>query len=214
MSQSTKRILISATTMIFLLAACLPAQPTVNPDDVVNQVATSVALTVAAQNAQTQAAQSAVPEATNTTLPTQTEAGPASPTPILPTATAVVIPSSTSVSGGGGGGGTTVKPEYACDTIRRRPFDNTIIRPNDKFDIKWTIVNTGTKIMRAGLDLKYNNGTQMTATTRLELPEMKPGDQYAVDFDAVAPAKEGTYIMVFIVEGGLCYPYVAIIVEK
>ena len=210
MSQSTKKILFSAITMIFLLAACLPAQPTPSPDDIANQVSTSVALTVAAQNAQTQAAQSLVPEVTNTTLPTQTEAGPASPTPIIPTATAVVLPTVAS----GGGGGTVVKPQYACDSIRRRPFDNTIFHPDDEFDIKWVIVNTGTKTMQAGLDLKFNSGTQLTTTSRVELPELKPGDQYAVDFDAVAPHAEGTYVMAFVVEGGLCYPYTVIIVER
>ena len=93
-------------------------------------------------------------------------------------------------------------------------FDNTSFRPGDTFDIKWTIVNTGTKTMVAGLDLKFNSGTQMTNRTRVELPELKPGAQFAVDFDAVAPNKEGTYVMTFLVEGGLCYPYVAIIVEK
>jgi hypothetical protein len=49
---------------------------------------------------------------------------------------------------------------------------------------------------------------------RVELPELKPGDQFDVQFDAVAPSKEGTYIMTYIVEGGVCYPYVAIKVEK
>jgi hypothetical protein len=217
MSASKKNILLSAMAVFVLLSACQPAppQPTQNAIDVENQVATSVALTVAAQNAQTQAAVSPIPEATNTTLPTQTEEGVASPTPLvtltaLPTATVVVLPTSSS---GGGGGGTTQR-EYACDAIRRRPFDNTSYRPGDTFDIKWTIVNTGTKTMVAGLDLKYNSGTQMTNRTRVELPELKPGDQFAVDFDAVAPAREGTYIMTFLVEGGLCFPYVAIIVEK
>jgi len=146
-------------------------------------------------------------------LPTQTESVPATPTLLLPTETATALVLPTSVSGGGGGG-TTTKRDYACDTIRRRPLDYTIVRPKHTFDIKWTIVNTGTKTMIAGLDLHFNSGTQMTSRTRLELPEMKPGDQFAVDFDAVAPEKEGTYIMTFIVEGGLCYPYVAIVVEK
>jgi hypothetical protein len=217
MSASKRKFLLGAMAVIVLLSACQPAQPTQNPIDVENQVATSVALTVAAQNAQTQAAVSPTPEATNTTLPTQTEAGvvasvtPLATSTILPTATAIVLPA-TSVSGGGGG--TTTKREYACDTIRRRPFDNTSFRPGDNFDIKWTIVNTGTKTMVAGLDLKFSNGTQMTSRTRVELPELKPGAQFAVDFDAVAPNKEGTYIMAFLVEGGLCYPYAAIIVEK
>jgi hypothetical protein len=134
MSPLMKRFLFSALAMIFVISACAPAQPTQSPEDIENQVATSVALTVAAQNAQTQAAQSAVPPATNTTLPTQTEAVVPSPTPILPTATntAVVLPTS---SGGGGGGGTTVKPEYACNPFPRLPRDNTIFRPNDTFDI-------------------------------------------------------------------------------
>ena len=214
MSPLKNKFLACALALIVLISACQPAPPTQNPDDVTDQVATSVALTVAAQNAQTQAAASLVPPATNTTLPTQTEEGVPSPTLLptstaLPTATAIVVATSS-----GGGGGTTTKREYACDTIRRRPFDNTIFRPGDQFDIKWTIVNTGTKTMVAGLDLKYNTGTQMTSRTRVELPELKPGAQFAVDFDAVAPAKEGTYIMTFLVEGGLCYPYVAIIVEK
>ena len=214
MSPSTKQALFSIVALIFLLSACVPAQPTQRPEEVTNQVATSVALTVAAQNAQTESAQSPTPVATNTTLPTQTSEAPPSPTPIPPTVTAVVTVPPTTVSGGGGGGGTTTKPEYACDIIRRRPLDNTVYRPGDTFDIKWTIVNTGTKNMRAGLDLHYNSGPQMTSRTRLELPELEPGDQYAVDFDAVAPTTEGHHVMTFIVEGGLCYPYVAIIVEK
>src|ERR1051325_5356513 len=94
MSLSTKKILFPAMALIFLLSACQPAQPTQNPSDVADQVATSVALTVAAQNALTQAAPSLVPEATNTTLPTQTEVGTLpSPTPVLPTVTAVVLSS-------------------------------------------------------------------------------------------------------------------------
>ena len=213
MSPLMKRFLFSALAMIFAISACAPAQPTQSPEDIENQVATSVALTVAAQNAQTQAALSAVPPATNTTLPTQTEAVVASPTPILPTATntAVVLPTS---SGGGGGGGTTVKPEYACNPFPRLPRDNTIFRPNDTFDIRWTIVNTGTKAMAAGLDVRYDDGPQLSTTTVVELPRLEPGDQYVVDLDGVAPAQEGTYIMTWSVEGSLCFPYTAIIVER
>jgi len=213
MSLSTKKILLFTLAMIFLLSACQPALPTQNLGDIANQVATSVALTVAAQSALTQAAPSPVPAATNTMLPTQTEVGALpSPTPVLPTATAIVIVPPTSVSSGGGG--TTTKPQYACNPFPRTPRDNTIFRPNDSFDIKWTIVNTGTKTMQTGLDLKYDDGPQMTATTLVELPELEPGESTTVTFDAVAPSKEGTYIMTFSVEGSLCFPYTAIIVEK
>ncbi|HSL42988.1 MAG TPA: NBR1-Ig-like domain-containing protein [Anaerolineales bacterium] len=217
MSPSIKKIVFSAVAMIFVLSACMPAQPTqspVDPVEIENQVATAVALTVAAQNAQTQAAASLVPQPTNTTLPTQTEANPPSPTAIVPTETSTPIPAPTTASSGGGGGGTTIKPEYACNPFPRLPRDNTIFRPNDTFDIKWTIVNTGTKNMRAGLDVRFNSGTRLTQISSVELPELEPGDQAVIDFDAVAPDKEGTYVMTFIVEGGLCYPYTAIIVEK
>lgn len=212
MHPSIRKILFSAMALSLLLSACLPTQPTQSSQDIENQIGTAVALTVIAQNAQTQAAQSLVPPATNTTLPTQTEPGPPSPTPIIPTVTPIVLP--TKPPSGGGGGGAVLSTEYSCDSIRRRPYDNTVFRPDKEFDIKWTIVNTGTKTMKAGLDLKYNSGPQLTPTTIIELPELKPGAQYQVDFDAVAPHKEGTYIMTFVVEGGLCYPYTAIVVEK
>ena len=211
MDRSPKRILFVTMAVMLLLAACVPAQPTQPTQDTTDQIATAVAETVAAQNTQTA---EAIPPVTNTTLPTQTEAVPPSPTAILPTATPFVVLPTLSPVPSGGGGGTTTKPEYACDIIRRRPFDNTVFRPNDTFDIKWTIINVGTKTMRDGLDLKFHNGEQMTNITRVELPELKPGDQYQVNFDGVAPKKEGFHVMVYIVEGGLCYPYVVIKVEK
>jgi uncharacterized membrane protein len=124
-----------------------------------------------------------------------------------------VLASPTPVPGTGGGGSAT-RPQYACDVIHQRPFDYSIFKPGDKFDIKWTILNTGTKTMRDGLDISYNQGPKLTSVSRVELPELEPGDQFDLRFDAVAPNKEGSYIMTFIVEGGLCYPYVAIKVER
>ena len=213
MNKSKDRILFSTMAVIFILAACVPAQPqppTQDSGQVANQIATSVALTVAAQNTHTEAARP-----TDAPPPTPTEVVPPTPTLlVLPTVTAVVVVPPTVASGGGGGGGGTIKKEYACDIIRRRPFDNTYFRPGDTFDIKWTIVNTGTKNIRAGTDLKFSIGTQMTGVTRVELPEMKPGDQYEVVFDAIAPTKEGHHVMTWAVEGPLCYPYASIIVEK
>lgn len=209
MKISRTRILFTAMAIAFVLAACTPAAPpTVDPNEVANQVATSVALTVAAQNTQT-----AVARPTDTPIPPPTETVPPSPVPVIPTATPFVVVPPTVVSGGGGGGSVT-KPDYDCDIIRRRPFDNTFFRPGDPFDIRWTIVNTGTKNLRAGTDVKFSIGSQMTSVTRVELPEMKPGDQYEIILDAVAPATEGNHIMTWVVEGPLCYPYAAIIVEK
>ena len=218
MNQSTKRALIFALATIVLLAACAPAAaPTQDQAQIQQQIAESVAETVAAQNA-AETAQAAQVVPSNTPLPTQTEVVPPTPTPLLPTATPfVIVPATNTVApsgGGGGGGGVVVKPEYACEAINRRPFDNQIFKPNDEFDIRWTIVNTGTRTMRAGLDLEYASGPSLTSAKFVELPELKPGKSYEVIFDAVAPAKEGTYIMTWRVEGPLCFPYTAIIVEK
>ncbi len=211
MSASKNKFLPGLVAVIVLLSACQPAAPTQDPGEIVNEVATAVALTVAAQNALTQAAVSPTVEPTNTTLPTQTPEVPPTPTLILPTATPLSLPTSVS---SGGGGGTVTQRDYSCNPFPRLPRDNTVFRPGDHFDIKWTIVNTGKKTMIAGLDLKYDDGPKMTSTTIIELPKLEPGDQYVVNLDAVAPKEEGTHIMTFSVEGSLCFPYTAIIVEK
>lgn len=211
MKQSTKRILFIALIASIVLVACAPAQVgTPEPAQVANLVGTSVALTVASQNLDTA---EAAPLATDTPVPTATLVLVDTPTPILPTATPFVIVPPTTVPGGGGGVAAT-STGYSCDIIHQRPFDYSIYKPGDKFDIKWTILNTGTKTMRDGLDLKYNQGPKLTSVTRIELPELAPDDQYDLQLDGVAPDKAGNYIMTFIVEGGLCYPYVAITVEK
>jgi len=208
MHPSVRKIFFPALALILLLSACAPSQPTQSPQDIQNQISTIVALTVAAGNTQTQAAQPPTAAATNTTLPTQTLESPPSPTPIVPTVTPLPPPASS-----GGGGGSTTKPQYSCNPFPRKPADGTVFKPNDEFDIKWTIVNTGTKTMAAGLDVKYNLGTKLTSTTLVELPELKPGASYVVVLDAKAPDKEGTYTMAFMVEGGLCFPYTTIVVE-
>lgn len=218
MNQPIKRILFSVMVVIFLLTACTPtAAPVATQDPALVQqlIEQSVELTVAAQNVQTQAAQALIPAATNTPLPTQTEAAPLAPA--LPTATPfVIVPPTSTVVVSTGGGGTTIKPEYACDIIRQRPYDNTIFKPNDPIDIKWTIVNTGTRTWKAGLDLKYFSGPQMTPASAgpIQLPEMKPGDQFAVNLDAQAPDTAGFHVMTWTIEGQICYPYIAIYVEK
>jgi hypothetical protein len=212
MNKTMRQVLFTAVLIATLLAACAPAPaPTVSPIDIANQVGTSVALTVASQNLDTAQAQ---PPATETPLPTATLL-PETPTalPPLDTPTAIILPTNPPSSGGGGGGVATNK-DYSCDTINRKPYDYAVFKPGDKFDIKWTIKNNGTKSLRAGLDVKYNNGTKLMPDKLFELPALDPGDEYSVVFDAVAPDKKGNYVMVYMVEGGLCFPYSAITVEK
>ena len=214
MNPSIKRVSFLIMAGIVLIAACAPAPAaTQDPAEIQQQIQEAVALTVAAQNAE--AAQQAAAEPTNTPLPTQTEVGPPTPTPLIPTATPfVIVPAAHDPNGGGGGAAAPAKPEYSCDCIRQRPFDNSYWKPNKDFDIKWTIINTGTKAWVAGLDLKYLSGPSMTSTTRIELPAMAPGDQYSIILDATTPSSPGFHVMTWILEGGFCYPYVAINVEN
>lgn len=202
--RGTLSLLLAA---VFILAACAPAPapaPTQPSGQSPEQIATAVAATIFAGQTSTALAQ---PSATITPfVPTET--------PSIPTATPFVIVTSTSSgSGSGSGGGGTVKPAYACDIIRQRPFDNSTFHPGDDFDVKWTILNTGTATWPAGTDFKYLSGPKMVSQTIIELPEMKPGAQYSVVWDGTAPDAKGFQVMTWIVQGGFCFPYVAIIVE-
>lgn len=212
MSQTMKRILFSAIAMLILLSACAPqaAAPTQDPALVQQLIEQSVQLTVAAQNLETAQAQA---EFTATPLPSNTPLPPTE-VPALPTATPFVVVPPTTAPSGGGGGSTTVKPEYACDIWPQRPFDYQEFAKGDDFDIVWNFTNTGTKPWRAGTDLKYSYGPQMTTVTLIELPEIEPGDQYQVTLDATAPNDTGKQVMVWDLEGvPSCVPYAAITVK-
>lgn len=203
-----KKLMVFVALML-ALAACAPTAAQ-NPDEVKSQVASAVAMTVSAKE---QAAQSAAltqqAQASPTLEATSTPEVVPTQMPVIPTITALPIPTS-----GSGGSGTYVKPDYACDIIHARPYDDSEFRAGDKFDIKWTILNTGSKTWPAGYDVKYVSGPRMTAVTRVQIPvEMKPGDQYDFVFDAVAPAEKGVQIMVWMVQGQMCSPYVKIIVK-
>jgi Ig-like domain from next to BRCA1 gene len=205
-----KSVIILAA-LILVLTACAP---TAAPGDTQAQVETAVALTVDAQNqigtsvALTVAAQNPTGTATPTVSPTGQV--PPTLTPVIPTITPIVITPPTA-----SGGGVRPKPQFACDVIHQRPFDNSEFNPGADFDIKWTILNTGTKSWYQGFDVKYLSGPNMTTTglTRIQLPAMDPGDQYDIVFDAKAPMEKGFHVMTWVVDGPTCYPYVAIIVK-
>jgi len=198
-----------------LLAACAPGQ---SPEQIQAQIQTGVAMTMQVQDqigtsvAMTVQSQSAQPLAAAST-PTEISAAIPTLTPILSTPTAFVVtpPANT---GGSGGGSSSSKPDYNCDPdIQKRPFDNSEFAKGDKFDIKWTILNNGTATWAAGKDLSYYSGPKLTTVTFEQLPEVKPGGTYSVVLDAVAPSTSGHYVMTWKLEGGFCYPYVAITVK-
>ncbi len=211
-----KKVILVASVLSLALSACISAAAQQQPEqpaaqqqsapaqDIQAQIETYVAQTVEAQNqiatsvAQTLEAQaSPTPEATFTPL-------------VIPTFTPVVVNTPTSRPRTGG----YVKPEYACDIINRRPFDNSQFNRGADFDIKWTIVNTGTKTWPPGVDVHYYSGPIMSTITFAEIPyEMKPGAKFELWMDASAPTEKGFHVMTWVVQGQYCFPYTAIIVK-
>ncbi len=208
--------MIFVAMLVLVLSGCFPGQsPADEQPDVQALVNTAVAETlavhtqVAAFVEQTMEAQQAQQEPTATIefteTPTSTPLAIPTFTPFTPTVTPVP---------GGSSGGVVTQPQYACIVINNRPKDNTVFNRNTKFDIKWTVVNKGTKTWAKGVDVKYYSGPEMTGVKRVEIPkEMKPNDTYVINLDAVAPSKKGYYVMTWIVEGPICYAYVAINVK-
>ncbi len=209
-SQTELRTFVKASLVVLVLAglisACGPAPSGLSPEQVQVQVATSVAQTVEAQNnmgtAVALTVSAVAPAATATLAPTDVPL-------FLPTLTplATVTPFVAAPPSGGGGGST--KPDWACD-VNTRPFDNTAFKPGDPFDIKWIITNTGSKTWVAGKDLEYFSGPMLTNHSGVQLPQIKPGDTYTFTADANAPLDKGFYVMTWKLEGGFCWPYVAI----
>jgi hypothetical protein len=207
-----RKTMFILVALVFLVTACLPGQ---NTQELGSRVNTAVAETMAVEDRisnsveGTVAAQSSLASPTAETVDTAltfTETPTATPTPftidtftpfpVNPTATRVYI-----------------QAKYSCSVINRRPFDLSEYNPGDKFDIKWTIVNTGSKSWVAGIDVKYVSGPKMSAT-RVQIPKaLNPNDSYTIVMDGVAPNKKGRQVMTFAVDGPMCFPYVAIIVK-
>ncbi len=183
-----------------LLAACGPVVTGISPEQVQIMVATGVAGTVQAQNnmgtAVAQTLTALAPEVTSTPPPTQVQLA-------LPSFTA--FPSLTPFATVQG----STKPDWSCDVLTR-PFDGTAYKPGDPFNIKWVITNTGGKTWAAGKDLEYFSGAQLTANPGVQLPAIKPGGTYTFTASANAPLEKGNYVMTWKLEGGFCWPYVAI----
>ncbi len=196
-------ILVAGCDVVIQTASSPPS--TVAP----GLVETLVVQTISARDTQTAAAQpSSTATSTSTTVPLPTFQAPTS---IFSTATTFVVVPPASGSGGGSSSSTAA---YSCDPdIDKRPRDNTVFAPNDDFQVKWTLLNDGTKTWPAGLDLTYFSGPQMTSTTFVQLPEVKPGGTFSVVLAASAPASKGFYVMTWKLQGPVCYPYVAINVK-
>ncbi len=217
--QAFLKSMLPVLILTALLAACAPAQ---NPEQIQSLVQTSVAMTVQAQNqmgtfvAQTVEAQSSPQPADATATLTETPE-------VAPSLTPVVIPSPTPFAvapSGGGGGGTVAQEKYSCD-FTTVPPDNSQYYRGENFTVKFRLINNGTKqwcmsnSCAGGPDFSFDSGTNFLYISSLQIPPLQPGDSYVVGpLVATAPSKVGTYVMVWKLQGPMCYPAIQIVVYK
>jgi hypothetical protein len=206
-----KSIQVAAIMLSFALfiGACQPVPVSAQQGegtptlDTQSQVNTAVAQTIEAQN-QVGTAVALTTEAQFTPTPVATLV-------TIPTLTPFVVSTPTTVPGSGRTA--TAEPKYSCDIIRLRPTAYAEYNRGQKFDIKMTVVNNGTRGWYEGFDLKYSGGTQMSSVTRVQLPAMEPGDKFEVVLDAVSPTEKGNHTMTWRVDGPSCFGYVVITVK-
>ncbi|MBI3169556.1 MAG: hypothetical protein HYZ22_13820 [Chloroflexi bacterium] len=197
------------TAFAVLLAACVPAQPTV---DIQAQVNTAVAQTMEANNRISQAVEQTVaaqlPANTVTASATFESISIFTDTPVptltpFPTNTSAPIPA-----------GADVQQPRSCFVATIRPEYMEEIKAGASFEIRWQVKNTGTLSWDSGVDVKYASGAKMTEKERVEISEvMDPGETYKISITGKAPKNKGVQQMTWIVEGINCYANVAIVVK-
>ncbi len=146
-------------------------------------IATSVAMTVQAQN--TQAAQS-----TPTLLPTlpgpDISSLPASPT----AASATKAPPTAPPAGSSGNNLCTASATFVSETVP----DGTIEQPGAQFTKTWQILNSGTCTWDATWQFVYYSGDLMGGATYYSFPQpTAPGQTANVPLVLTAPTAYGTY---------------------
>ena len=201
-----KKMLIFMTLAV-LLAACLPSQqPAVNVQDQVN---TAVAGTMQAKEQINLAVEQTV-AAQNVSESTESTEAPAEVDVVLQataTNTPFTAPSFTSTA-------TPIPLKYTCAIVNLKPRNGTTYRGGEEFQVKFKVVNTGTRPWPIGIDVKYVSGSNLTGTKRVEIPKaLDPGQVYLVDLDGKAPTKSGYYMMTWLVDGPMCYGSIGINVK-
>ena len=135
---------------------------------------------------------SAPPQATLTLTPTL----PALTLPVTATATSSVTvtpapPSST-------------RPELDCKVLQQSPKNGSKFASKERFDISWTIKNTGTATWDPGVVvLAYAGGVKMYLSQPVQLTHSSPpGDITTLAADMIAPRTPNRYTMTWALRRG------------
>lgn len=149
----------------------------------------------------------ATTEPTPTTAPVQiTEVPTFSPIPPTATRSSVVRQP-------------TVAQEYACAVFSQKPKDYVIMSPRQEFDMKWTLLNTGTKTWTDhSTDYKHVRGELMHqhASVYNINKHVGPGGKLEITIDMVAPKEKGTHVTYWGLANGsqhFCQFYIIVVVQ-
>jgi len=202
-------LIASAGVLLFACAPLFaPVSPTLDP----NSVNTLIAGTAAA--AQTRTALltpptwtpsfTPFPSGTASITPTTTETFVFALATFTKTRTSTPSPVPTDPDGSGGGGG---NQNLSCSVTGVSPSNNTVFSPNQDFDARWTVKNTGTSRWEAsGMDYVFVGGDSFHQQSGYDLPgNVKSGAIVELAVDMIAPATPGTYSTTWNIKDGKTY---------
>ncbi len=188
------------------VSALLPSRETF-PTSQPGEVETVIAGT--AQAAQTQTAERLPASATPSLTPTITST-PTPPATITPTFIFFLrspVPTRTLTPEGGGGGGSSGSGGFGCVLASQKPEDGTEFRPNARFDMVWTLQNSGGKTWLADdVDFEYVSGKKMQTQDAYDLPrDVLPGESISMTVKMNAPKPAGEHKTVWSLRTGSDY---------
>jgi hypothetical protein len=193
-------ISILALTAILFITGCsaaAPATPTVDPNAIYTQAAQTVVVQLTQVAALTPSATpTKQPTATNPPKPTATPAPTNTPVPALPNA---ANPSPTTKPQGPGLA--TEAPSGVagdhCAYMSQGMADGSVVGKGEKFQMFWSLKNTGTSTWDTGYSFVFKGGAQMWGQTVVKLDhKVKPGEKaefYVRQEAPVYPGKYNTY---------------------
>ena len=172
-----KTLLLLAFGSLFLLAACGSKQK-LSEEEVVAQVYTSVAETLAAQPTPIPPTATLLPpSATPTLIPTMTQAAP--PTQVFATATQLIATQTPCLNA-----------IYMSDVTIP---DGTVFAPGETFVKTWQIFNGGTCDWEANFALSFASGEQMSGVATPLGTKIPANGQAQVSVSMTAPPEFGSY---------------------
>jgi Ig-like domain from next to BRCA1 gene len=236
-----RKILTFFVLVIVSLACALPgiSAPAEAPLPTFDSNSVEIMIAETAAAAQTQTALK-IPTATHTPKPTHTPSITPTPTPTfffslvftpIPTFTLPVTVSAGDGAASGEDEGeegkkekrdprTMTGKEWTCSVLYITPPKGFVFGPNVRFNVKWTLFNTGTKAWpNYGVDLVYEGGLRHEGTKIQDFGiTVPPGGEIQVGAVFITPNKEGDFSTFFRLQVGkreFCHlAYYFSVVEK